>query len=600
VISKNLRGESVGPDMPVAAPEPWVLRLKEYEFYQHYDEMAEYLWRLFFVFTANCLCGREDENVRLAAPFADQGWIGQFIDCGASAASRFARHLKSREFVRYSWIFSEFSKVGRPDFLADRAGHGFAITARKAILRIAMDLQALQGGIQSPRIDAGDIEVVRGMPLFVLPIWLEITTVYGRAWFTADGLASTLTLIESHLGSTIDDFGSRAELCELAAELAALHRDDRSTAKWVRECWSNLVAYGYHKDMLLDQCLDAAEHLQRAGWGDEALDLLARLAPAVAAVGDYTDGDETRHLPRELGRILFRSNLQHFVRYHEWLGASGEYWDAHSIFETFVTEADLRNRVSRAVAATAVERENLLALAKRSHDGDTNATECLNELSFFDVPPLNPKPERTSSVEQMGLVETGPMPDPASFPPEMFNEYVKAVSAVGSYRVDEHVDEWGRLWATRGDKRAVLTALEEYDSGRPFLSSDSRLRFELTLQVRGKDAAYDTLVTAQGTRYGWNRYFARSEDVRYVWARLHEFYPEKWMDFLQQTLMMDPGHVNRSGVTAQGYISRLVEFLLFIEQPSIARTVARAAIEAGLELVPLKLPAATWIPRGTA
>ena len=89
--------------MPVAAPEPWVLRLKEYEFYQHYDEMAEYFWRLFFVFTANCLCGREDENVRLAAPFADQGWIGQFIDCGARPQAT-SRGISSQgNSLEYSW-----------------------------------------------------------------------------------------------------------------------------------------------------------------------------------------------------------------------------------------------------------------------------------------------------------------------------------------------------------------------------------------------------------------------------------------------------------------------------------------------------------------
>ena len=35
VIAKVLRGETVGLDVPVAAPEPWVLRLREYEFYQH-------------------------------------------------------------------------------------------------------------------------------------------------------------------------------------------------------------------------------------------------------------------------------------------------------------------------------------------------------------------------------------------------------------------------------------------------------------------------------------------------------------------------------------------------------------------------------------
>jgi hypothetical protein len=599
VISKSLRGESFRADESVEAPDPWVLRLKEHEFYQHYDEMAEYLWRMFFVFTANSLCGRGAQNALLAAPFAAKGWISQFIDSSVSAADKFARHLKSAEFVKYSWIFGEFSAVPRPDFITDRTGHGFASTVRKAIFRVAMDLQAIQASRHSPKVDDADVEVVRGMPLFVLPIWLEITAAYGRAWFTDDGLASVLTMVESNLDSTIDDFGSRAELCGLAAELAALHQDHASTAKWVRQCWSNLVAYGYHKDMLLDQCLDAAEHLQAAASGDDALNLLERLAPALAAVGDYTDGDETRHFPAEFGRILFKCNLEWFVRYHGWLGDSGDYWDAHSIFATFVSKADLSNRVFRTVAGTAVEQENILTLAKRSHDGDADATECLSQMSFYEVPPVTPESVRTSAREQMGLVETGPMPDPAIFPPPAFKEYVEAVSAAGSYRADAHVDEWGHYWAAHGNKGAVLSALEEYDGSRLSFSSDSKLRFELTLAVKGKDAAYNTLVTAQTTQYGWNRYFARSEDVRYLWAKLKEIYPDKWVMFLQRTLMSDPRNINRSGVTVQGRISRLVEFLLLMEQVSLAKSVARAATDGVLELVPLKLPSATWIPRGT-
>ena len=95
----------------------------------------------------------------------------------------------------------------------------------------------------------------------------------------------------------------------------------------------------------------------------------------------------------------------------------------------------------------------------------------------------------------------------------MFKEYVEAVHASGSYRADEHVNEWGHHWAAHGNKAAVLSALEEYDG--------SRLSFELfQTAVRtarsaiGKDAAYNTLVTAQTTQYGWNRYFTRSENVR--------------------------------------------------------------------------------------
>jgi hypothetical protein len=189
------------------------------------------------------------------------------------------------------------------------------------------------------------------------------------------------------------------------------------------------------------------------------------------------------------------------------------------------------------------------------------------------------------------------MPDPANFPPEILTEYVEAGNAAGSYRADELVDKWGRYWAARGNKEAVLKALEEYDGSRRSFSRDSKLRFELTLAVRGKDAAYDVLVKGQTTQYGWNRYFARSEDIRYLWGKLKEIYPNRCMAFLQSSLMADPGNVNRSGVTAQSYISRLVEFLLFIEQAELAKAVARAATEGTLQLVPLMLPPAAWIPQ---
>ncbi len=191
------------------------------------------------------------------------------------------------------------------------------------------------------------------------------------------------------------------------------------------------------------------------------------------------------------------------------------------------------------------------------------------------------------------------MPDPANFPPERFDAYLEGAHAARSYRVDDDIDEWARFWGAHGNKDAVLNALDAYDSGRSFLSGDSKLRFELTLQVRGKRAAYDALVAAQGRKYCWNRYFSRSEDVRYVWAKLKEIYPDRWLAYLQSTLMSDPEHINRSGLTAQSYISRLVEFLLFMEQPEIARGVAQVATESTLQLLPLNLPPPTWISRET-
>ncbi len=68
--------------------------MQEHEFFRHYDEMAEYFWRMFFVFTANFLLGKHDENVRLREPFADKGWIASFVDCSAAAVRDFTERLR--------------------------------------------------------------------------------------------------------------------------------------------------------------------------------------------------------------------------------------------------------------------------------------------------------------------------------------------------------------------------------------------------------------------------------------------------------------------------------------------------------------------------
>jgi hypothetical protein len=598
VVARALRGETSDSDVTVQVPETWVLRMSDSDFYQHYDEMAEYFWRMFFVFTANSLLGKEDQNLRITERFEDKGWIRGFIDRDATAASNFAQRLRLRQVTKYSWIFTQFSELRQPDFAEDRTGHGFAVAVRKAIFRLAMDLQALQAGTHSPAIDGEDIEAARRMPLFLLHVWMEITVAYRRTWFTGSGLTATLSMIESELGSTVEDFGARAELCALAADLAATHGISDAGSKWVRECWSNLLAFGYHKDMLLDQCLDTADHLQNSGFGHDAQDLLLRLAPAISAVGDYTDGDETRHLPAELGRLLFQGNLHSFVKYHEWLCDRGEYWDAGSILKTFVAKADLSNRVFRAVAETVVERENLSTLAARSDQGDPNATECLGRMSLFRVPESGGMPERDSGSDPQRLTGSGPAPDPADFAPEKFGAYREAVQAAGRYRVDEDIDAWARFWRAQGYKKPVLEALEAYDIDRSLSYGDCELRFALTMEVRGKQAAYEALIEAQKRGYGWNGYFSGPEDVRYVWAKLREFYPERWLAFLQSTLMSDPRNLNRSGVTVHSYISRLVEFLLFMERPNESKKVAWAATETTLQLVPLNLPALTWISGG--
>ena len=81
--------------------------------------MAEYLWRVFFVFVANCLLGKDEENVRLAERFADKGWISNFAACSVSSADEFAQHHRSRAMFVYEHGDSAMELLG-PQSLSEQ------------------------------------------------------------------------------------------------------------------------------------------------------------------------------------------------------------------------------------------------------------------------------------------------------------------------------------------------------------------------------------------------------------------------------------------------------------------------------------------------
>ena len=92
-------------------------------------------------------------------------------------------------------------------------------------------------------------------------------------------------------------------------------------------------------------------------------------------------------------------------------------------------------------------------------------------------------------------------------------------------------------------------------------------------------------------RSRWNRYFTRSENVRYLWAKLKEIYPDKWIMFLKapscRTLAISIGRVSRLSLH---FTTRRVSPVYGAGVAS--KSVARAATDGVLGLVPLKLPAA--------
>jgi hypothetical protein len=590
VIFWFLKGRIDNSIRQVNMPKPWVFDLKWRNYHGPYDDVIEYLWRMFFVFTANALIGREEESAKVLQSLDNESWGVKFLALTESVARKFATHIGSRSPAPYGWIIQELSDIKIPNHDLDAAGNAFSTAARHAVFRIAIDALILQGSPESLRITPVDVRRTRESPFFWIDPWLDSLLATPRAWCTEEGLTAILEEVQLVLDSSIDTFDSRAQTCVAAAELAAAHGSKQHGANWLRKAWENLLAYGFHKDFLLDQCIEAVDHLFKIERKSEAESLLKRLAAPVAHVADFTDGDETNHFPAELGKLLADHDPSAFARYYEWLCGRGDYWEAETIFAKLIRTVDLNNPYAAAVGATAIDARSLQALATRSSDGDLASGTCLKKLAFFHV---RPKEQHRETSEQSAELTRLP---PGEFPPARFTDYLTAVKKMGRYRDDEAVDLWAKFWIGKGDDDSILAALDEYDESGTGFFTDGRLRFELALSVRGREAAYRTLVSGYEKRLCWNRYqTADHEYVLYMWKKVRELYSQNWRDFLKNTLINDAPRYGARVITVQNYVSRLVEFLTVIEQPDVAVGVAEAAIESVTEFVPLKIREPEWL-----
>jgi hypothetical protein len=592
VLYRALYGDNGTPSGAIELEPAWVLDLRWRDYFGRHDEVETYLHSTFFAFVANCLLDHAARNHTFIEEIRGRGWGGDFLERMEAVSQKIAANLKSRTPTTYQWFIDQFSFLSPPNPDIDRDGHRFSVAAGKTIFRIAVDLLSIQTPLRFPSLEAEDVASIRTAKLFSLEPWLESVVALRRRWFTEEGLVAALELVKATLDSRIDTFDERAEMCLRAAELAAFNEAADLAANWVRKCWDNLLSYGFHKDMLFDQCLDAIRHLIALGVKSEAAILLRHLAPAIATIGEYTDGDHTRHFPAELGEILVSLDIAVFAKYYDWLNRGDDYWEADTILTSLLKTIDLSNPAARAVAETAIGPACIASLAARAKQ-DSNAVECLASLLPFK-PSVERSPSESGASSSDFLHETGPLPSAEEFPPEKFTDFLHAVKQSKTYRVDEIVEEWARIWAEKGFKKEVLQTLEAYDENGRGMFRNNRLRFDLALAVYGKERAFRWLIAGHRSSYGWNRYYSREEDVKYSWEQVRKYYPECWLEFLQETLMDDPGRVFRSGVSMHSYISRVVEYLIFVGQVDIAKKVAAMAVQTALSLVPLALPEPDW------
>jgi len=598
-IYAAVRGMSFAPG-DVVFPATSVLNVKGYQLFRHKHEMDALFVGAFFAFLANHLWERPDDNPRWVQSLKGPSWPRLFLERLDNVASEVAAGLHAKRPPTLGEFYHRVSTPPRPE----SRGHQnheeteYGVAGARAAMVISLDLVVLLSAGGASAISRDDLRAVFGSTYCIRGVWIERYIARRRQWLDDEALDWLLTSGEQGLAASLGQFPDRAEQFAQLAAVAALHEKSARAEGLLRHAAENMLAHGFHKDYLFHDVLGAISAYHREvplsdrNDGDRVAQWVRQLAPAVAKIMGFTDGDDLGHLPRSLADIVAQVALDRLPAYYQWLADEEEYEDAQYALKEFVRTADLNNPTARAIAETATDYDCLQALVDRSRSGYQPATEILDTLSSVMGKAIlaEPADKRPFASDPAPPPEKPALPPFDQFPPEKLADFLSALEAVKLWPGEEIMTAWAKHWSASGRGKAAYDALK--DAAERGRHSAWDTIYALAVQHVGRAKAYPDLLRAFQRASGWSRIARSLEHVSRYWDDVKAHYPDKSAEFLGATL----GTAFSREVSLEHHkYERLVQYCARMKQPQLAGQLVEAMVKGSLELVsPLRLDIPPW------
>ncbi len=592
-IEAALRGDQSIKFRGAMFPSISLLSVPEYDIFRYENSFEELFYSAFFCLLSNHMWGLSALNNKWLTKISCNPWLCDFFYKLNDIALECSELLLSHTPSSFASTYGQMSELDRPSWHEDSKAHQYSVFAERALHSISLDLRAISQRVGAPpTIKYEELEMAFNSGYCNPWVWLNNFISRRRSWLDQESLTYLLQRQELEVSSRIDHFPERADRYLTLASLAALHGADTKALDYLSLAASNMLAYGEHKDILL---YEALEIVQAGHQNDKTSPRkwLLDLAPAIAAVREFTDGDETSHLPREFGVVLSQIAYDLLPQYHEWLCRNEEYDDALAAFHAFLEVADLNIETNQVLAKSAVDDVSISIIRGRSDAGDEAAKSALEDiLDYLGAAPKDATLERTEEVKASTISRT--LPPPGEYPPDRIKELLSSLKAQNSYLWDGCLDEWIDYWTQTGRSNEVFEAIKMVVFQNPEIGSQDKL-YELAYLVDGRTNAYDWLVRAHIERWGWNQYVYKKSESVSRWSKIKNHYPEKWMQFIQDTMSRN-GDPPWRALSVDDTLERLVEYCFYIGQAKMAESIATQVIKSTLDLVsPLNLVKPDWV-----
>jgi hypothetical protein len=576
----------------ISFPSPDLMSSVEEHIYAEKDHLSNLLYVIFFKALANALWFKDSSTDRWIVELK-YSWTTDFITILSNAAKELSHLITTASPISFDWLYRKVDSLRRPTWPDDRSNAALGDCAEAALHKIALDLLPIIAQYRKTlEIDKNELKNALATQYCTPWTLLDALILIKRNWLSKEALDWIDSDIQVKLSVPIQPFSDRALNYSKLAAVFALHQKKETANSFIEKTAENLLAYGYHKDLTFALILDSLKICYRENV-IETKDWLLDVVPAILAIKEFTDGDETKFLPEELGGIICKYEPTLVSSYYNSLIMQEDYRASNEVIHEFLANVDLQDPICKAIAETAIDNKSLLIIEKRAQ-GEESAKNVLKSIISLLGESVLEKVRKKEAEENISSPHSDSMkkelPNPAQYPPESFEDYLKNVKSA-DYFLSEYLEKWVNYWmkttrsldAYEAIKIAVAkgVSLPEYDS-----------LFKLALCAVGKGEAYNWLVEAHNEQFSWLIFSDKEQEIK-RWAAIKKYYPDKWFQFIVDTL--EPTINNRWRYFSAHIYYRLIEYCFYMQKPELAKAITRQAIVSAQELVsPIILPKPGW------
>ena len=586
-IAVILGMQTAPPDGPLTGRDPASHRIGYGESDHWYETYVQILWRS----TWWGLSHRDFELSAESSSLRAKGILGvllaHLVDCGQALARALTDHAP----LDLTHLLIPIGQC-RPRFLHKEDGYVWQDYSSRW-LELFTQMQELNelGGTPAAVSydDAMQLIQAARLPWSKIFRWLEFEGL-GRA--NAADAGRILDFFADQVEGLVDFFGDRAKHYGELACCAAAVKDSVRADRLLERAASNLMAHGFRKDTVLSHVLETVDFAEPVGYDGEPA--LLRLSSFIRDIQGYTDGKGTSHLSVSLLGSLIRQRsdtVPAYVTYFNRPEHDLRTEEATALYlrslapdrpAGFALAGTLLGTLGRSAAKDFWERH--LAHLKNSNpeEGD-RARAAFETWLETDYPHAKEDDYRQISSNHSDLQIEGSVALAERFADVTTGEQLLALFETGANDPLQDEGLWADLLRNWEQSRPPLTHVElcrvaDWWLGQEQYSSNAALfdvLYDKLMADGERSRAFDCLIAAQQTAYGFYSYWGRKEDSDARLERIARDHPNRHLEFVVECLSS-----GGSTSTAPRVVDALVRFRDF----DLAEQITGDFVEFGMSL----------------